>query len=598
MKKCVFVCFVVVAFVGLSRGNVIVDAYNVSGPQTNGGGYANFIVWPEATNDGSMPNDPGPHGAAQSSLAPGNASIFSGPGCNIETIIVNGQPQQYSNGPNNVLYARWGAVGDPAGMSHVVRLYDYHDDVCGESNWVYLMMSGNSLPPTNCIDTVTVCNNDIQQHTYQIYHHNQPYSTITVAGGGCWTAKINNPGCGPYEWYAQIADYIYGGPTNSSPPPLIPISGTPSNTGGGNNSPYSPPMGGGGGNGAPTIPPYTNAPPGTNSASNGPVYFGPGTGLGNPTNGVNNGTLEAGINALYTAAVQDEQGVVSAIEKADYDNQLAIGGVSNLLSARIAVALDGMSNELSNIDSNTALLTNLFGTNVFGSNIYDFFYSNFMSADALNAAGQRAASADAAVFGSISNGVPRTGTTTVGTYDGGSWTVNASVGGFNYLFDMGLGGTNDHGFASLAAFIRNLIFWLATAFFYVWLVDYCLKYVKAAPSMQQMKLPNVNVEGFTFGGNVGIFAYVVYMSAMIAIMGILPQAVLGMLTVEHAASVTTLLGDPFAGASGAASMAVALADQFVPLAYLVGLVGTVLVDMVSISAIYWFVSWLWRVIAG
>lgn len=453
--------------------------------------------------------------------------------------------------------------------------------------------------PTNCTDTFSIFNPSNQTLQYNIYRNGMIYGVCFVYGGATAVFNIPNPGCEPTSWTSQQVTTYTGMSTFGGPQQQI-----PSQTGGGYIAPGfsfdggnqggqntllsgtttggSGGSGGGGNVGVPPPPaPYTNNPNGANT--NGPINYGTNN-AANPTNTIINATVQQGDNALYTAIVQEGQNIVTAVNKADVDNQNGQGAISNLLTT--------VTNELGAL----SVITNqLAGSN--GIDGYTNFINNITNQDWLNGQASSYAGGVSNTYGDAISSVPSTSFTPP-SYDGSFWTIRTAVGADTYTFDMDVMGANAHGMDSIASMSYQIIYWAATGLYLVWLCGYCMKYLKSLPQVRQLSLPNLDVKALTFGGNLGAFAYPAYIAIMMGVLGVLPTILLNLI-IHHSSILMSALGSaPWAGVAPVAMTAVAYANNLIPIAYLVSLVGLVVIDMLTVASAYNFAAIVIKSLAG
>lgn len=374
---------------------------------------------------------------------------------------------------------------------------------------------GNGIP-TNCTDTLTICNQGIAAQSYQLLNAGVPSGSVTVLGGGCQTMTFANPGCVPGRWsYYAIPNYIDLGAPGYSPynPGIGPgdnsivpansstsISPTPGNPAPNNSNSQYP------------IAPYNNNSNFTNSNTNGPINYGTNLAV-NPTNAANNGTIEATGNALYTATVQSEQGIVDAIKTMDQANRAGHAGTSNELNM-VTNLLGTMTNEL-------AALTNGYGTNNNPTGNAFNIWSNTIS--------------------TITNAVGSALSTMTNGWGGlaGGLNTNVSLGTPPDSYTFNLPAMPDASISppslqvSLAAVqsiqtlapVKGVVSWVILL---TWFFKYCQHAewaVQRLFAQRQLQGNKQMVEAATFGGNVSVVTALVYAGIFAAIVGIIPTVI-------------------------------------------------------------------------
>jgi len=428
-------------------------------------------------------------------------------GGSIPYALLPGQASTNTDGgsTNTHYYVLWTAyAGGPAAYSE--SLGTGSCNICAPNDAGIIPVAGNGVP-TNCTDSMTVCNGGIGSQTYQLLNRGIPSGTLTLAGGQCQTLTFPNPTCAPGGWsYYAIPGYInLGGPGYSSgnpgigpgDNPIVPInSGTSvngSNGGGSNNTLDQQPP-----------PPDTNYMSLTNNNTNGPINFGTNQ-YANPTNNANNGVVQAGDNALYAATTQGDKDIISAIQTLDYHNQQGHNGISNAvlgLNSNLNAINTNLTFQFSNLDS---ILTNV-DTNISTNSI-------MARADAASAAGQAALQSAGDSLGTIT---PPT------IPDSGSWMITVGSGAMAQTFDINPL-SNSSLFPQVAGvtpWVRRLSEWAMTLWFVIWLVGEINSAIRTAfcapQSMSGDALPVVaEIEGAVIGGIV-VFALYVVLTAAIA----------------------------------------------------------------------------------
>ena len=413
-----------------------------------------------------------------------------------------GYPLTWGFGPAGGTVGVWQAgvtnlgtcVGSISGAGTVVTLH---------------LQAGN--PATNCTFPVNIQNTDVYPKGYALLDNDVLTGTYWYVPG---LSSVQDtyivPNCNSAGYSLRV---VYNGT----------VTGTPIDLGNGasriNNGPTT---------GIQTLGPdsellgNTNTfgpimlPPGAagpNQDTNGPITYDP---TSNPTNAANNGTIEAGDNALYTATVNGDNDLLQAINQVDSDLRANTASTSNMLW-QVTNALGHLTNGSSgsNLDY-TGILTEI-ASNTLGTENNTGFLTNFaqfsnqLSASFtaqlsnMQSAGVAAGNGISNAFGSALSGFPTAPSVGAGA-DGvsiptavGAPDVVLSVAALPQSFDLP----------------RTVISWVIWLMTYVAMIRFAQEMVLRILNQRQVQ----GTEQEILGVNVSIptaFAYAAVVAATVA----------------------------------------------------------------------------------
>jgi hypothetical protein len=484
------------------------------------------IVWYSSNGD------PGPLGTATLSMLAGATMVWSDGACgkSMDGVTINVRYGSRTGGLTNQYF----------------DVHTFSSEPCGPGYNEYGPLNVASFSvPTNCTDTVSIPNPNPFAAGYQLYKNGIGAGVVYVGGGQTATMQFPNPGCVQNSWtYAQVAGGVYVDPTQSggqqgngwaySPTggydaPLL-TGPMPANatTSASPNGPQTQPPQAGSFPPEPPPQPFTNNPAQANT--NGPVQYGTNN-TSNPTNVVNNGTVQQMGNALYTVIVQGNQGVIDAIKEMDAANRRGHGGNSNLLQV-VTNELGVLTNELRGLtnqepatnDNPTGLAYNIWSntigaiTNTVSGALSSMTNGWGSAVSGLNTNVAFGSPGDSYTFALPSMPDPRISTPSV--------VVSLSA---------------VEAIQSLSA-VKGVVAWVIVL---GWFYKYCEHAEWAVQRLFAQRQSQGNkqmVEAATFGGNVSVVTALVYAGIFAAIIGIIPT-VIAASTVDLSSKANSLMGN-------------------------------------------------------
>ena len=220
-------------------------------------------------------------------------------------------------------------------------------------NQVFTFHIQAGSPATNCAFPINITNSDVYPKTYALYKNDVltgTYWYVPALGSIADTYIV--PDCDETGYtLRQVYEGNINGPATDLGNGGQRINGPTAGIGtvGGDNL-----LTGGTVLFPPAQLPPAAAGPGQNT--NGPITYGPNS---NPTNGLVNGTVEAGDNALYTATVNGDNALLQAVNQVDDDLRVNTASTSNMLGQLASHLTNGSgsnadySGVLGQIQSNT-----------------------------------------------------------------------------------------------------------------------------------------------------------------------------------------------------------------------------------------------------
>ena len=177
---------------------------------------------------------------------------------------------------------------------------------------------------------------------------------------------------------------------------------------------------------------------------------------------------------------------------------------------------------------------------------------------------------------------------------GSIFNVSFSVGGHSY--NMNMNPMSNASVAALASLVHSLVTWIVYATYALSVLAMISEHVRSFTAAQQADMPDIEVQGFTFGGNLGIFLFV----AIIALVAFALQLLVGAMATwlsSNSGMFAVLSTNPFSGANDTAvSASIWLAAQFVPLNLIVTTVVSYLLFRLSITKVYLLATFIIRMI--
>ena len=283
----------------------------------------------------------------------------------------------------------------------------------------------------------------------------------------------------------------------------------------------------------------------------------------------------------------------------DVASELTLGGMSNLLAGiftnlgKGGTNLGGLNLTNYNLESTQ---TNVLGTLAGLSNLVASLLTNTVDTNHIAGempAGYAAAEAGTNALLSLMPEAPDGGGQVGSALSG--WTVQIPYGG-GYTID--LNPFHLAWVASLAAFVRSLVFWICGASLLYGNCDVLLKALQSLGATRQASASGQSV----LGTNANLATALIMAAVITLVMLGVPYFALNWYVNHTALGISfqnLVSGNPFQnGAASAVAQSVWMADQFFPLSWMVSCVVSGITFRVALGAVIWTVQTVTRFLVG
>jgi len=443
---------------------------------------------------------------------------------------------------------------------------------------------GLYTPPEYCI-TVKACNDGIYYrkfHLFNDYILNQ--SSGYIAPGACHTfAEVCTTNkAGLYIRSTDLRETDTGFEQQTGPTTAPPLNDGAWSTNGSSG-------------GAAVSTNFTGNPPAAPfnpaSSNNQAIAFQGGT------NAATDQTARDGFNALYKATVDGFEstkavirngfdGLGTNVASGNNINRTGFLSLSNGLSGLNGTML-GMSNGLRGEQNSN----NIFATRQNTSNSWETLraitnllgmtagLTNSPNTSTQQSSGESAAEATRDALTGLVGSIPNGGGSVPSDVGDWSFTVGAVSMDLNPLQGQ---------FAGIASFIRNFILWCVTLAYIGFVISHTMETMRAVAAARQASAASAT-PGISSGTALAMAAAITVAVATI------PALLVATL---NGGLLTTLGVSPFAGATGAIGMGIALANAYIPLDSILTYATAGLAFQLSIGALFWVATTVIRFLVG